>query len=211
MGTPALTALSPALPLPEHPACLVPLDAWPEPGQGEQHPSCSSATLRILANMPSRTIGRCRPSFPRLGSPSRELLCLPHPPPALLSLAGRSRGALISQYYNRTARLRRQSSRPPLQQLSCAARPSLRQYDLETDPARATLAGEGPLGSAGRCPQAGFRMGTACPGQPRATEPLVPPDKQSLLVKELLSLSPSQRRHMLLIMPLSLAEKRALR
>ncbi|KAM6118846.1 transmembrane channel-like protein 6 [Phoenicopterus ruber ruber] len=130
----------------EHPAppdaCAA---AWLEPGQGEQHPGYSSASLRILASMPSRTIGR-------------------------------SRGAIISQYYNRTARLRRRSSRPPLQQLCRAARPSLRQYDLETDPARATLE-----------------------------------DKRSLLVKELLSLSPSQRSHMLLTVPLSLAEKRTLR
>ncbi|NXK47401.1 TMC6 protein, partial [Chauna torquata] len=97
-------------------------------------------------------------------------------PSALLLPAGRSRGAIISQYYNRTARLRRRSSRPSLQQLSRAARPSLRQYDLETDPARATLE-----------------------------------DKRSLLAKELLSLSPSQRSHMLLSVPLSLAEKRSLR
>lgn len=131
-----------------HPAHLAPPDAsasaWLEPGQGEQHPG-DSTTLRILASMPSRTIGR-------------------------------SRGAIISQYYNRTARLRRRSSRPSLQQLSRAARPSLRQYDLETDPARATLE-----------------------------------DKRSLLAKELLSLSPSHRSHMLLSVPLSLAEKRALR
>ncbi|GAB0197564.1 transmembrane channel-like protein 6 [Grus japonensis] len=133
----------------EHPAHLAPPDACPtaqlEPGQGEQLPSYSSTSLRILASMPSRTIGR-------------------------------SRGAIISQYYNRTARLRRRNSRPPLQQLCRAARPSLRQYDLETDPARATLE-----------------------------------DKRSLLVKELLSLSPSQRSHMLLTVPLSLAEKRTLR
>ncbi|XP_065549690.1 transmembrane channel-like protein 6 isoform X4 [Lathamus discolor] len=119
--------------------------AWPEPRQGEQHPGYSSASLRILASMPSRTIGR-------------------------------SRGAIISQYYNRTARLRRRSSRPPLQQLCRAARPSLRLYDPETDPATATLQ-----------------------------------DKRSLLVNELLSLSPSQRSHMLLTVPLCLAEKRALR
>ncbi|KAM9537490.1 transmembrane channel-like protein 6 isoform 1-T1 [Guaruba guarouba] len=119
--------------------------AWPEPGQGEQHPGYSSASLRILASMPSRTIGR-------------------------------SRGAIISQYYNRTARLRRRSSRPPLQQLCRTARPSLRLYDLETDPAAATLQ-----------------------------------DKRSLLVTELLSLSPSHRSHMLLTVPLCLAEKRALR
>ncbi|KAM9222249.1 transmembrane channel-like protein 6 [Leptosomus discolor] len=132
-----------------HPARLAPPDtcatAWPEPGLGEQHPGYSSASLQILASMPSRTIGR-------------------------------SRGAIISQYYNRTARLRRQSSRPPLHQLCRTARPSLRQYDLESDPARATLE-----------------------------------DKRSLLAKELLSLSPSQRSHLLLTMPLSLAEKRTLR
>lgn len=49
------------------------------------------------------------------------------------------------------------------------------------------------------------------PSQLCPTEPLVPPDKRSLLAKELLSLSPSQRSHMLLSVPLSLAEKRALR
>ncbi|NXT14080.1 TMC6 protein, partial [Prunella fulvescens] len=105
----------------------------------------SSASLQILASMPSRTIGR-------------------------------NLGAIISQYCNRTAQLRRRSSRPPLQQLCRAARPSLRQYDLETDPTRATLE-----------------------------------EKRRLLVKELLSLSPSQCSHMLLTMPLSLAEKRILR
>ncbi|XP_031362225.2 transmembrane channel-like protein 6 [Lonchura striata] len=119
--------------------------AWPEPGQGEEHPSYSSASLQILASMPSRTIGR-------------------------------NLGAIISQYCNRTARLRRQCSRPPLQQLCRMARPSLRQYDLETDPTRATLE-----------------------------------EKRRLLVKELLSLSPSQCSHMLLTMPLSLAEKSILR
>ncbi|XP_062362080.1 transmembrane channel-like protein 6 [Cinclus cinclus] len=133
----------------ESPACSATRDAcvvaWPEPGQGEEHPSYSSATLQILASMPSRTIGR-------------------------------SLGAIISQYCNRTARLRRRSSRPPLQQLCRTARPSLRQYNLDTDPASATLE-----------------------------------EKRNLLVKELLSLSPSQCSHMLLTMPLSLAEKRILR
>ncbi|XP_010006984.1 PREDICTED: transmembrane channel-like protein 6 [Chaetura pelagica] len=96
-----------------------------------------------------------------------------------LEMQERGRGGpIISRYYNRTARLRRQSSRPPLQQLCRTARPSLRQYDLETDPDRATLEGE---------------------------------DKRRLLVKELLSLSPSQPSHMLLTVPLSLAEKRTLR
>uniref|UniRef100_A0A8C3UQG0 Transmembrane channel-like protein n=1 Tax=Catharus ustulatus TaxID=91951 RepID=A0A8C3UQG0_CATUS len=114
-----------------------------EPGQGEEHPSYSSASLQILASMPSRTIGR-------------------------------SLGAIISQYCNRTARLRRRSNRPPLQQLCRAARPSLRQYNLDTDPASTTLEGE---------------------------------EKRRLLVKELLSLSPSQCSHVLLTMPLSLEEK----
>uniref|UniRef100_A0A8C3QXK7 Transmembrane channel-like protein n=1 Tax=Cyanoderma ruficeps TaxID=181631 RepID=A0A8C3QXK7_9PASS len=119
--------------------------AWPEPGQGEDHPRYSPASLQILASMPSRTIGK-------------------------------NLGAIISQYCNRTARLRRRSSRPPLQQLCRTARPSLRQYDLETDPATATLE-----------------------------------EKRSQLVKELLSFPPSQRSHMLLTMPLNLAEKRNLR
>lgn len=62
----------------------------------------STATLRILASMPSRTIGR-------------------------------SRGAIISQYYNRTLRLRHGGSRPQLADLGRSARPSLRLYDLELD------------------------------------------------------------------------------
>uniref|UniRef100_A0A8C5U938 Uncharacterized protein n=1 Tax=Malurus cyaneus samueli TaxID=2593467 RepID=A0A8C5U938_9PASS len=114
-----------------------------EPGQGEEHPSYSSASLQILASMPSRTIGR-------------------------------SLGAIISQYCNRTAQLRRRSSRPPLQQLYRTARPSLRHYDLESDP-------------------------TPCA-----------PDKRSLLVKELLSVSPNQCSHMLLTMPLSLVGQQPL-
>uniref|UniRef100_A0A8B9R6H8 Transmembrane channel-like protein n=1 Tax=Anas platyrhynchos TaxID=8839 RepID=A0A8B9R6H8_ANAPL len=193
LSTPALTAhILP--PSPGHPAHLAPPDtsasAWLEPGQGEQHPG-DSTTLRILASMPSRTIGECRlPSCPppratlARATPGWELSHLLQACPALpaaahpsvlLPPAGRSRGAIISQYYNRTARLRRRRSRPSLQQLSRTARPSLRQYDLESDPARATLQ-----------------------------------DKRSLLAKELLSLSPSQRSHMLLSLPLCLAEKRAL-
>lgn len=85
---------------------LLPLDA----GHGQQTlpgpegtPVYSMATLRILASMPSRTIGR-------------------------------SRGAIISQYYNRTVRLRRRSSRPLLGNVVHSARPSLRLYDLELDP-----------------------------------------------------------------------------
>ncbi|NXA76327.1 TMC6 protein, partial [Thryothorus ludovicianus] len=119
--------------------------AWLEPRQGEEHPNYSSASLQILASMPSRTIGH-------------------------------NLGAIISQYCNRTARLRRRSNRPPLQQLCRTARPSLRQYDLETDPTRVTLE-----------------------------------EKRRQLVKELLSLSPSQCSHTLLTMPLGLAEKRILR
>uniref|UniRef100_A0A8C5Z5F9 Transmembrane channel-like protein n=1 Tax=Marmota marmota marmota TaxID=9994 RepID=A0A8C5Z5F9_MARMA len=80
------------------------------PGSGHQTllgpegaPVHSAATLRILASMPSRTIGR-------------------------------SRGAIISQYYNRTVKLRRRGSRPLLGDLVRSARPSLRLYDLELGP-----------------------------------------------------------------------------
>ncbi|KAG6936838.1 transmembrane channel like 6 [Chelydra serpentina] len=118
---------------------------WEEPEPRGEHPDFSSATLRIVASMPSRTIGR-------------------------------SRGAVISQCYNRTAKLRRRSSRPPLHQISRSARPSLRQYDLELD-----------------------------------TGHVEQEDTQSLLVKELQTLSSSQRSHMLQAMPVSLAEKLSLR
>lgn len=48
--------------------------------------------------------------------------------------AGRSRGAILSQYYNRTLQLRRRrSTRPALQDFSRAARPSIRGYRIETD------------------------------------------------------------------------------
>eukprot|EP00066_Takifugu_rubripes_P021508 XP_011610774.1 PREDICTED: transmembrane channel-like protein 6 [Takifugu rubripes] len=63
----------------------------------------SSATLRILSSMPSRTIGR-------------------------------NRGAIISQYYNRTMQLRRRrQSRPSIKDLSRSARPSIRGYGNEED------------------------------------------------------------------------------
>lgn len=124
-----------------------------EPGAGTQAasgsakgaPVHSSATLRILASMPSRTIGR-------------------------------SRGAIISQYYSRTVRLRRRTGRPQLGGSGRSARPSLRLYDLELD--SATLQEE---------------------------------ERQMLLVRELQSLTVTQRDHMLQGMPLSLAEKRCLR
>nr|XP_056723316.1 transmembrane channel-like protein 6 [Euleptes europaea] len=80
-------------------------EAWEASEQTEEHPGFSSATLRILASMPSRTIGR-------------------------------SRGAILSQYYNRTARLRRRSTRPPLQEMSRSARPSLRQLEIDLDSSR---------------------------------------------------------------------------
>ncbi|XP_068585096.1 transmembrane channel-like protein 6b [Cebidichthys violaceus] len=63
----------------------------------------SSATMRILSSMPSRTIGR-------------------------------SRGAIISQYYNRTMQLRRRrQSRPAIRDFSRSARPSIRGYGIEGD------------------------------------------------------------------------------
>ncbi|KAM3623404.1 uncharacterized protein V6R79_010744 [Siganus canaliculatus] len=63
----------------------------------------SSATLKVLSSMPSRTIGR-------------------------------SRGAIISQYYNRTMQLRRRKqSRPSIRDFSRSARPSILGYGMETD------------------------------------------------------------------------------
>ncbi|XP_057632260.1 transmembrane channel-like protein 6 isoform X1 [Chionomys nivalis] len=59
---------------------------------------------------------------------------LPLPPATLPPVfQGRSRGAIISEYYNRTVRLRRRSSRPLLGNMVRSARPSLRLYDLELD------------------------------------------------------------------------------
>ncbi|XP_077461590.1 transmembrane channel-like protein 6b [Stigmatopora argus] len=76
-------------------------------GERETDPSLgerwSSATMKILSSMPSRTIGR-------------------------------TRGAIISQYYNRTMRLRRRKqSRPSIRDFSNSARPSIRGYGIETD------------------------------------------------------------------------------
>lgn len=63
----------------------------------------SSATLKILSSMPSRTIGR-------------------------------NRGAIISQYYNRTMQLRRRrQSRPAIKDFSPSSRPSIRGYGIEAD------------------------------------------------------------------------------
>ncbi|KAI9533887.1 hypothetical protein NQZ68_018255 [Dissostichus eleginoides] len=69
----------------------------------------SSATMKILSSMPSRTIGR-------------------------------NRGAIISQYYNRTMQLRRRrQSRPAIRDFSRSARPSIRGYGIETDSAEAEV------------------------------------------------------------------------
>uniref|UniRef100_A0A3Q2TLE6 Transmembrane channel-like protein n=1 Tax=Fundulus heteroclitus TaxID=8078 RepID=A0A3Q2TLE6_FUNHE len=63
----------------------------------------SSATMKILSSMPSRTIGR-------------------------------SRGAIISQYYNRSMQLRRRrQSRPAIKDFSHSARPSIRGYGMDAD------------------------------------------------------------------------------
>ncbi|GAB1297112.1 Transmembrane channel-like protein [Apodemus speciosus] len=154
------------------------------PGRGdhtlpgpEGAPAHSSATLRILASMPSRTIGR-------------------------------SRGAIISQYYNRTVRLRRRSSRPLLGNVVRSARPSLRLYDLELDPT--ILEEDGDL-------SVKLELQNSLHGvdiKMRAASPhVVGPEvcKRSLLVKELQGLSGAQRDHMVRNMPLSLGEKRWLR
>ncbi|KAM8879853.1 transmembrane channel-like protein 6b isoform 1-T2 [Spinachia spinachia] len=69
----------------------------------------SSATMRVLSSMPSRTIGR-------------------------------SRGAIISQYYNRTMQLRRRrQSRPTIRDFPHSARPSIRGYGMEADPTDAEV------------------------------------------------------------------------
>lgn len=135
--------------------------------------------------------------------------CGPTTPPPVqahaLSAPGRSRGAILSQYYNRTARLRRRSSRPPLLQTSRAARPSLRQYDLELDAGHAQEEGEfWPLVLGRGWGAASWHCSLILPL-------LVSPEKRCLLVKELQSLPSSQRSHLLLTMPLSLAQKRSLR
>lgn len=48
--------------------------------------------------------------------------------------SGRNRGAIISQYYNRTMQLRRRrQSRPSIKDLSHSARPSIQGYGNEED------------------------------------------------------------------------------
>ncbi|KAG7281953.1 hypothetical protein CRUP_003011 [Coryphaenoides rupestris] len=70
----------------------------------------SSATLRVLSSMPSRTIGR-------------------------------SRGAIISQYYNRTMQLRMlRHSRPSIRDLPHSSRPSLRGYRMASESAESDSA-----------------------------------------------------------------------
>ncbi|XP_075072825.1 transmembrane channel-like protein 6 [Mixophyes fleayi] len=64
------------------------------PTQGDHH----VATMRILANMPSRTIGRCK-------------------------------GAMLSEYYNRTVRKRQSKKRPSLYNMQRSARPSVRHRE----------------------------------------------------------------------------------
>ncbi|XP_053489892.1 transmembrane channel-like protein 6b [Ictalurus furcatus] len=63
----------------------------------------SSATLRVLSSMPSRTIGR-------------------------------SRGAILSQYYTRTMQMcRRRQSRPSIRSFSRSARPSICGYRVDSN------------------------------------------------------------------------------
>ncbi|XP_072259522.1 transmembrane channel-like protein 6 [Pyxicephalus adspersus] len=72
-------------------------------GHGSQrNDNHCSATLRILADMPSRTIGRCK-------------------------------GAMLSEYYNRTVRRRQSKKRPSLYTMDRSARPSIRQMDEVAD------------------------------------------------------------------------------
>ncbi|XP_056265425.1 transmembrane channel-like protein 6b isoform X2 [Pseudoliparis swirei] len=113
----------------------------------------SSATMRVLSSMPSRTIGR-------------------------------SRGAIISQYYNRTMQLRRRrQSRPAIRDFSRSARPSIRGYGMEAD-----------------CMEADS---TDAEGAEVS--------KRERLVNNLQNLSVSDRVGMLRAMPLNVAEKSELR
>lgn len=51
-----------------------------------------------------------------------------------MDISGRNRGAIISQYYNKTMQLRRRrQSRPSIKDLSHSARPSIRGYGSEED------------------------------------------------------------------------------
>ncbi|XP_042340986.1 transmembrane channel-like protein 6b [Plectropomus leopardus] len=110
----------------------------------------SSATMKVLSSMPSRTIGR-------------------------------SRGAIISQYYNRTMQLRRRrQSRPAIRDFSRSARPSIRGYGMEADSTDADVEG-------------------------------IELSKRERLVNNLQNLSVSDRVRMLRGMPLSVAEKSELR
>uniref|UniRef100_G3Q5M9 Transmembrane channel-like protein n=1 Tax=Gasterosteus aculeatus aculeatus TaxID=481459 RepID=G3Q5M9_GASAC len=61
---------------------------------------------------------------------SAEAVNAVHPLPP----SGRSRGAIISQYYNRTMQLRRRrQSRPAIRDFPHSARPSIRGYGIEVD------------------------------------------------------------------------------
>ncbi|XP_045075591.1 transmembrane channel-like protein 6, partial [Coregonus clupeaformis] len=94
---------------------------------------------------------------------------------------GRSRGAIISQYCNKTMKLRRRrQSRPSIKDFSRSARPSIRGYGVETGGVET----EGVEGE-GR--------------------------KRDHLVNNLQNLSLSDRVRMLRAMPLSVAEKSELR
>ncbi|XP_077575751.1 transmembrane channel-like protein 6b [Stigmatopora nigra] len=94
---------------------------------------------------------------------------------------GRTRGAIISQYYNRTMRLRRRKqSRPSIRDFSHSARPSIRGYGMATDGTDAD-----------------------------STDEEV--NKREHLVNNLQNLSVSDRIKMLRAMPLSVAEKSKLR
>lgn len=201
------------LPPPESPAYLAVPDAravaWPEPGQSEEHPSYSPATLQILANMPSRTIGRCHP-FPTLPRVPEHLGDLPRPPnpcsaPQDTALGPSSRSTVTARRGCGAAASARPCS-------SSAARPGPRCASTTwrpTPPAPRWKVRAPRLwgGSAGRCLHTG--LGAGWPAVSHRAP--CAPEKWRRLVKELLSLPPSQRSHVLLTMPLHLEEKRNLR
>lgn len=72
--------------------------------------------------------------------------------------SGRNRGAIISQYYNRTMRLRRhRQSRPSIKDLSRSARPSIRGYGSEED----TTDSEGEEGASQKLQRVGCAVALA--------------------------------------------------
>ncbi|KAK6479730.1 transmembrane channel-like protein 6 [Huso huso] len=97
-------------------------------GRGRENPAFLSSPLHSRSNREERQ--ELEPLLSENFSPVtlRVLSAMPS------RTIGRNRGAIISQYYNRTMKLRRRRSRPSIRDLSRSARPSICGYRVETDP-----------------------------------------------------------------------------